>query len=368
MAAPTAGAGITPAAPAARVGPAPAPQTPPAVASQVIASQDVTSAPGFDGLHVMPGIPAYAATPLGRLHYWSLGTGPAIVLLHQGPLFAIEFAKVMPLLAARGFRAIAVDIPGFDFSQRPDHPATGELAAMRSGRLGTVRLGFGPGIASDAMLGTLARCAQDRADVVVSLHIGYPDTVFGMLRRGELDALVTLRPPASLDPDLRFEPLATVTSVVVARAAHPFAREPRRRTFAELAGAAWAVYSQRGFEDFWRVTLRLEDRALPMLRLRCNTPTVIKQVILEGDYLALLSRDIVEPELRRGEIVEIDSDLAPLVTQACIVIRKGSVGTAALALVLGELRRLGAARPRGGEPGRTGRGIRKTHGRMNSRQ
>jgi pimeloyl-ACP methyl ester carboxylesterase len=84
------------------------------------------SQPGFEGLHVMRGTPAYADTALGRLHYWTLGTGPTVVLLHQGPLFGVEYAYAQPLLAARGFRAIALDIPGFGFSTRPDHPASGD--------------------------------------------------------------------------------------------------------------------------------------------------------------------------------------------------------------------------------------------------
>lgn len=94
---------------------------------------------GFDGLHVMSGTPGYVKTPLGLLHYWSLGRGPTIVLLHQGPLFAVEFAKIQPLLAKQGFRTLAVDIPAFGFSQRPDHPATGdEYAASFAALLDTL--------------------------------------------------------------------------------------------------------------------------------------------------------------------------------------------------------------------------------------
>ncbi len=88
-------------------------------------SPTVMTQAGFEGLHVMRGTPDYVQTKLGRLHYWSLGTGPALILLHQAPLFGVEFAKAQPLLAAQGFRVIAVDLPGFGFSQRPDHAAKG---------------------------------------------------------------------------------------------------------------------------------------------------------------------------------------------------------------------------------------------------
>jgi pimeloyl-ACP methyl ester carboxylesterase len=102
---------------------APAEQEGPALSAPV--AMRVTQ-PGFAGLSVMQGTPSYYRGPLGLLHYWSLGDGPAIILMHQSPMFAIEFAKAQPLLAAQGFRVIAIDIPGFGLSQRPDHPATAD--------------------------------------------------------------------------------------------------------------------------------------------------------------------------------------------------------------------------------------------------
>ena len=90
---------------------------------------------GFPGIHVMPGMPGYAQTRLGYLHYWSLGEGPAVLLLHGGPMFAVQYAKVMPLLAQAGFRAIAADLPGYGLSQLPDHPPSGEEYADALGQL-----------------------------------------------------------------------------------------------------------------------------------------------------------------------------------------------------------------------------------------
>lgn len=105
--------------------PVPGPVPAPAPAAARPASE-VAVQPGFAGLHLMPGTPGYAQTGLGYLHYWSLGEGPAVLLLHGGPMFGVQFAKVMPLLAQAGFRAIAVDLPGYGLSQLPKHPPTGE--------------------------------------------------------------------------------------------------------------------------------------------------------------------------------------------------------------------------------------------------
>jgi pimeloyl-ACP methyl ester carboxylesterase len=102
----------------------------------VAATAAVKSQPSFAGLHLMPGKPGYAPTNLGQVHYWDLGQGPALLLLHGGPMFGVQFAKVMPLLAKAGYRVIAADLPAFGLSDLPDHAATGaEYADAMAGLL-----------------------------------------------------------------------------------------------------------------------------------------------------------------------------------------------------------------------------------------
>jgi len=73
----------------------------------------------------------YADTPLGQVHYWRAGPkdGLPILLLHQTPWLGVQYAKVLPLLAAAGLNAIAVDTPGYGLSDLPDHqPSIEEYA------------------------------------------------------------------------------------------------------------------------------------------------------------------------------------------------------------------------------------------------
>jgi pimeloyl-ACP methyl ester carboxylesterase len=60
----------------------------------------------------------YARGPFGQVHFHEAGPadGPPLVLLHQAPVSARQFEPVYPRLAARGIRAIGVDMPGFGFS------------------------------------------------------------------------------------------------------------------------------------------------------------------------------------------------------------------------------------------------------------
>jgi pimeloyl-ACP methyl ester carboxylesterase len=65
------------------------------------------------------------------VHFHDLGDGPPVVLLHQAPMCARQFDAVMPLLAEAGFRAIAIDLPGFGGSDAPSAPPTiAEYAAI----------------------------------------------------------------------------------------------------------------------------------------------------------------------------------------------------------------------------------------------
>jgi pimeloyl-ACP methyl ester carboxylesterase len=58
----------------------------------------------------------HVALSHGSLVYAEAGAGPAVLLLHQTPRSWDEYRDVLPLLAAGGFRAIALDSPGFGAS------------------------------------------------------------------------------------------------------------------------------------------------------------------------------------------------------------------------------------------------------------
>jgi pimeloyl-ACP methyl ester carboxylesterase len=54
----------------------------------------------------------FVDTPFGQMHYRELGTGPAVILLHQALRSSLEFRRVLPVLAD-DYRVIAFDLIGF---------------------------------------------------------------------------------------------------------------------------------------------------------------------------------------------------------------------------------------------------------------
>ena len=73
----------------------------------------------------------YVDVPYGQVHVAEAGDGPPVVLLHQTPRSWDEFAEVLPLLGARGRRAIAVDLPGMGASD--PHPEGATIEAYADG-------------------------------------------------------------------------------------------------------------------------------------------------------------------------------------------------------------------------------------------
>lgn len=68
--------------------------------------------------------PGYIQTPRGTLHFVEAGAGEPLLLLHATPGSWRAFRQLMPLLAAGGFRTIALDTPGYGNSD----PLPGEIS------------------------------------------------------------------------------------------------------------------------------------------------------------------------------------------------------------------------------------------------
>lgn len=66
----------------------------------------------------------YADGPFGQIHYQQEGEGAPLLLLHQAPMTAAQFDNVYGPLAARGIRAIGIDMPGFGQSDPTDFTPT----------------------------------------------------------------------------------------------------------------------------------------------------------------------------------------------------------------------------------------------------
>ena len=80
------------------------------------ADRAATSAAALGG-----GVDAWGVVNGVRLHWVTAGdaSGPLVVLLHGFPDFWYGWRHQLPALAAAGFRVVAVDLRGYNLSERP---------------------------------------------------------------------------------------------------------------------------------------------------------------------------------------------------------------------------------------------------------
>ncbi|MFE7775969.1 alpha/beta fold hydrolase [Streptomyces sp. NPDC057445] len=62
-------------------------------------------------------------SPAGRIHLVEQGTGPLVLLVHGFPESWYSWRHQLPVLAAAGYRAAAVDVRGYGRSSRPEDAA-----------------------------------------------------------------------------------------------------------------------------------------------------------------------------------------------------------------------------------------------------
>ncbi|HEX7666497.1 MAG TPA: alpha/beta fold hydrolase, partial [Polyangiaceae bacterium] len=62
---------------------------------------------------------SYVETNGVKLHVMSAGSGPLVVFLHGFPEFWFAWRNIAPRLAAVGFRVAAVDLRGYNLSDKP---------------------------------------------------------------------------------------------------------------------------------------------------------------------------------------------------------------------------------------------------------
>ncbi|WP_432430933.1 alpha/beta fold hydrolase, partial [Streptomyces reticuliscabiei] len=59
-------------------------------------------------------------SPAGRIHLVEQGTGPLVLLVHGFPESWYSWRHQLPVLAAAGYRAVAIDVRGYGRSSRPE--------------------------------------------------------------------------------------------------------------------------------------------------------------------------------------------------------------------------------------------------------
>lgn len=116
-----------------------------------------------------------------------------------------------------------------------------EMAALRGGLLGRLRLGSVPGALPQLMAPVLGAYKREHPRVAVSLWVDTSDVMLAQLDRGEVDLVLGRLSEGHHDGRFDSRPLLDEAQVVVVRAGHPLLALRQRCDWAELARWPWLL-------------------------------------------------------------------------------------------------------------------------------
>jgi DNA-binding transcriptional LysR family regulator len=198
-----------------------------------------------------------------------------------------------------------------------------EVAALRGRETGRITVGAMP--LSRARLLPAAVTAFHRAHPQVEIKIveGSHAELIEPLRDGEIDLLIgALRNPPPGE-DVRQLPLFDDQPVVIARAGHPLATT-QDLTPARLAAYPWTISAPNTpLRLLWERMFARAGIPLPEVPIECGSVITIRQMLLDSDFLTLLSPDQVAVELEAGWLAQVGEPPAELRRTIGVTTRNG---------------------------------------------
>jgi DNA-binding transcriptional LysR family regulator len=222
--------------------------------------------------------------------------------------------------------------------------AVAEIGAIKDGRLGHLCLGVA-NFAIHFLPSVLAELLSSKPGVSFEIVDGAYEDLTELLREGALDAVISGLPPVHQAEDLVHEELVATRFVRVCRPDYrPYQR--RHVSLAELAGARWILPNRpQAILDLWELDFREAHINPPKPLLLSTSMMFIKSMLLEGHFITVLPRGIVEPEVRRGLLTAVPGD--PPVSEG-IIYRPGDAHPPALIALIEAIRARTPARWRSG--------------------
>jgi DNA-binding transcriptional LysR family regulator len=184
--------------------------------------------------------------------------------------------------------------------------AVGELAALQGREIGRIVIGAMPLSRARLLPAAVAAFNRTHPQVDIAIIEGSHADLVGPLRDGDVDMMVgALRDPAPAE-DLVQQPLLIDRPVIVGGARHPLAKRRAKLSAADLARFGWIVPAEgTPLRTQWRQMFLLCGAEPPRVAIESGSVVMVRQLLIDSEYLTLLSPDQVAVELEAGWLARI---------------------------------------------------------------
>lgn len=197
---------------------------------------------------------------------------------------------------ARAFRLARVELMA----------ALAELAALKGHETRSIAIGAMPLSRARVLPAAVSRFLRRRPGVRITILEGSRGELIEPLRNGAIDMMIgALRQPL-LEADFEQAALFDDRPVVIARAGHPLAGV--QAGLAELARYPWIIAAPGApLRESWEALFSAQGISLPVVPIESGSVMTIRQLLIDNDFLTLLSPDQVTVELEAGWLCRIDT-------------------------------------------------------------
>lgn len=206
------------------------------------------------------------------------------------------------ILTARG-SAVA---RRFSLGEAELRSALSELAVLEGREVGRITVGAMPLSRARLLPSAVIAFHAIYGDVSVGIIEGSHAELVGPLRGGEIDMMVGALRSTSVDGDFVQTPLFEDRPAILARAGHPLAGVGGPITPQAMLAYPWITAAVgTPLRAQWQAMFEAVGAVAPRVPIECGSVIMIRQMLLQSDFLTLLSADQVAVELEAGWLAEV---------------------------------------------------------------
>jgi LysR family transcriptional regulator, regulator for genes of the gallate degradation pathway len=256
----------------------------------------------------------------------SIATGLAQPSLHRA-IGDLSLALKRTLVERRG-KGIALTELGrrtvrtFRLARAELEAGLTELASLQGVETGRITIGAMPLSRARLLPAAVTAFYRQFPEIRINIIEGSFQELIEPLRDGALDLIIgALRKPSPGD-DVVQQTLFADRPVVLGRVGHPL--EQSSATIADLAGFPWTVPGPGApLRVQWEKMFTVVGVQPPNVPIECGSVITIRQILLDSDFLTLLSPDQVAVELEAGWLTKIADTPEGLTRTIGMTIRHG---------------------------------------------
>ncbi|MEM7569642.1 MAG: substrate-binding domain-containing protein, partial [Pseudomonadota bacterium] len=155
---------------------------------------------------------------------------------------------------------------------------------------------------------------------------------------GTLDVVLANIPAGPMPEGLVHEVLFNTRSFVLAGENHPIAKAASTLSLPEISAAQWALVSEAKGPDVLSYLQQADGFDLSRPALETNSLSLVRTMLLSGQFLSILAEHWLKDDLEAGRIVRLPVETMPLIRPAGVMMRKEPSRAASVALFVDKAR------------------------------